>query len=165
MIHSESVSLMVSFFLIVGITLPFAYSKFSLNHRKMASSFNDFIFQNHMKPTVIEKWKNHQLGFDSEQNKLLYFRNGHYPIQTVIDLKEIKDISIHEHSHSSGKGKYKHEVMDYLGVKLQYLDETHPPKMLEIYDGKLFPKISSERIIAKKWLNLLQNQIKSNQNN
>ena len=112
---------------------------------------------------MVEKWKNHQLAFDENQNKLLYFRQGNYPQQTVINLKEIKDISIQEYTHSAGTGKYKHDVMDYLGVKLQFIDESHPPKMLEIYDGKLFPSISSERSIAKKWLEILKRQIKMNQ--
>lgn len=164
MVHSEPVNLMVSFFLTVGIILPFAYTSYKAKIKNpLASNFQEFTELHHLHPTMIEKWKNHQLAFDADQNKLLYFRQGNYPQQSVINLKEVKNISIQEYTHTSGTGKYKHDVMDYLGVKLQFIDESHPPKMLEIYDGKLFPSISSERSIAKKWLEILQKQIKMNQ--
>lgn len=159
MIHSESVNLMVSFFLVVGLAIPFAYTKFNFQNLPKTANFQDFITQNNFKLSKVEKWKNHQMGFDSENNKLIYFRNGNYPLQTIIDLKEVKNISIHEHSHSIGTGRSKHEVIDYLGVKLQFLDTNHPAKMLEIYDQKLFPSMTAEKAIAKKWIGILQDRI------
>ncbi|WP_296697894.1 hypothetical protein [Algoriphagus sp.] len=161
MIHSESVNLMVSFFLVVGIALPFAFNKFNLFNHSSTPNFQDYIERNHLKITKIEKWKNHQIGFDSVQNKLLYQRLGNYPELSLIDLNEIKKISIHEHRHVSGNGISKYEVTDYLGVKLQYYDLNHPAKMLEFYDEKLSPSMTSERSIATKWLSVLQEQIKN----
>jgi len=162
MIHSESVNLMVSFFLIVGITLPFAYRKINLKNRPMTLDFQDFIKQNQLNISLAEKWKNHQIAFDPNKNKLLYYRFGNYPEQTLIDLNKVKNISIQEHTHTSGKGIAKHEVIDYLAVKFQFFDSNHPAKMLEIYDEKSSPTLTSERTIATKWLSVLKNQIKSN---
>ena len=161
MIHSESVNLMVSFFLVVGITLPFAFSKFNIFNQTTAPDFQDYIKQNHLNINKVEKWKNHQIGFDSIQNKLLYQRFGNFPELSLIDLNEVKNISIHEHTHMSGNGIAKHEVVDYLGVKLQFYDLNHPAKMLEFYDEKLSPSLTSERMIATKWLRVLQEKIKS----
>ncbi|MBN3582267.1 hypothetical protein JYB64_07690 [Algoriphagus aestuarii] len=159
MIHSESVNLMVSFFLLVGLAIPFAYTKFNFQNLPKNTDFQDFISQNNFKLTKVEKWKNHQLGIDAEKNKLVYFRNGNYPVQTIIDLKEVKNISIDEHCHSTGSGRLKHEIIDYLGVKVQFTDANHPAKMLEIYDQKLFPSMTAEKAIAKKWIGILQERI------
>lgn len=161
MVHSESVNLMVSFFLVAGITIPFAYTKLDFKNPFFAKTFQDFIHQNHLHPSITEKWKNHQLGYDQEQNKLLYYRNGHYPLHTIIDLNQVKNISLHEHSHFKKMGKSKHEVVDYVGVKIQFMDSKLPAKMLEIYDEKLVPALTAERSIATKWLSILQNRINS----
>lgn len=159
MVHSESVNLMVSFFLVAGIVIPFVYTQLDFKNRSFAINFQEFINQNHLHPSITEKWKNHQIGVDQEQNKLLYYRNGHYPLQTIIDLNQVKNISLHEHSHLKKMGRSKLEVVDYVGVKIQFTDSKLPAKMLEIYDEKLALALTAERSIANKWLQILQSRI------
>ncbi len=164
MLDIDPVTLIVSSILLMAFIVPFAYQAIKVKKasKVLASNFLDFVKDAGINPVQIEKWRNHYtLGLDPSQNKLVYFRYGDYPEQTVVDLKEVKRISLQEKNRPVMVGKEKRNILDYLAIQFHFIDSNHLPKTLEIYDGELFSDHAGERVIANKWIEILSRQLKS----
>lgn len=163
MISIDPVTLAVTSIAMMASASPFVYYSYKLKKISSANlaSFEEFSFSNNVIPTLHERWRNHyHLGLDSQYKKLVYYRFGSYPEQSLIDLKEVHKISIQEKIRRVQAGKEKRYILDFLALQFHFKDLKHAPKTIEIYDGELFTNVAGERGIAEKWQKILENQLK-----
>lgn len=164
MFDIEPAILIVSALLIVGFVSPLAFQSFK-NKTKLSlqqASFSEFAEMNNTKPTLHEQWRNHyHLGIDTEAKKVVYHRFGSYPEQTVIDLNQVKKVSVQEKNRVVIVGKEKRFIIDYLALQFHFKDESHPPKTIETYDGELYSDMAGERGLTVRWKENIEKLLQS----
>ena len=147
----------------VATASPFIYYSYKIKKLTTANlaSFEEFSTSNNVSPTQHERWRNHyHLGLDSQSKKLVYYRFGSYPEQSVVNLKEVNKVSIQEKNRHIQVGKEKRIVLEFLALQFHFKDSSHSPKTIEIYDGELFTDVAGERGIAEKWQRILEKNMK-----
>ncbi|MEP1953998.1 MAG: hypothetical protein ABJ333_04335 [Algoriphagus sp.] len=147
-------TLLVSAVCFMAFTAPFIYQ--ALKNKKslmlQQGTFTEFAASNNVKPTQHEHWRNHyHLGVDTEAKKVIYHRFGSYPEQSVIDLNDIKSVSLQEKNRVVVVGKEKRFIIDYLALQFHFKDPSHSPKTIETYDGKLYSDMAGERGLTERW--------------
>jgi len=150
----DPVTLVVSALLLMIFVAPFVYQSFKNKNilSLQQATFSEFAERQNVRPTLHEQWRNHyHLGIDPEAKKVVYHRFGSYPEQTIIDLKEVKRVSVQEKSRLVIVGKEKRFIIDYLALQFHFKDESHSPKTLETYDGDLYSDMAGERGLTMRW--------------
>jgi hypothetical protein len=150
----DPMTLIVAAVCLMAFAAPFIYQNFKNknNLSLQQATFSEFAASNNVKPTQHEQWRNHyHLGVDSEAKKVIYHRFGSFPEQSVIDLKDVKSISLQEKSRVIVVGKEKRVIIDYLALQFHFKDASHSPKTIETYDGDLYSDMAGERGLTKRW--------------
>ncbi|REG94213.1 hypothetical protein [Algoriphagus antarcticus] len=164
MFDIDPMTLIVSALLIVAFASPLIFQRFKNKNKLILqqATFSEFAEMNNARPTLHEQWRNHyHLGIDTESKKVVYHRFGSYPEQTVIDLNEVKKVSVQEKSRVVIVGKEKRFIIDYLALQFHFKDESHSPKTLETYDGDLYSDMAGERGLTERWKEKIENILKS----
>lgn len=162
MFDIDASTLVVSLFFFAAIGSPFIY--YSMKNKKQqklqTAAFHTFSKSIGVNPTQIEHWRNQYfLGYDPVAKTVVYLNGGSNTEQVFINLGEVKKISIQEKAHLVESGVEKRNVLDYLGIQFNFKDHCKPEKLIEIYNSELFTGQDGEAVIAKKWVELLTNQL------
>ncbi len=164
MFDIDPVTLSVSALCLVGFIAPLVLQSFK-NKNKLTlqqATFTEFADKHNARPTLHEQWRNHyHLGIDPDAKKVIYHRFGSYPEQTVIDLEEVKKVSVQEKSRVVMVGKEKRFIIDYLALQFHFKDESHSPKTIETYDGELYSDMAGERGLTEKMKDQIEKLLKS----
>ena len=164
MFDIDATTLFVSLIFIIALSSPFVYYslKTKRNYKIKLETFLNFSKTIGVNPTQIENWRNQYfLGYDPNAKTVVYFRDGSDPELTFINLGEVNKISIQEKTHLVESGVEKRNVLDYLGIQFNFKDHYKPEKLIEIYDSELFTGQDGEVVLAKNWVELLNNQLKN----
>lgn len=162
MFDIDASTLIVSFFFIAALASPFVYYSIkSKNNQKIRmAAFQAFSKSIGVNPTQIEYWRNQYfLGYDPISKTVVYLNGGSNMEQTFINLGEVKKISIQEKAHLVESGVEKRNVLDYLGIQFNFKDHCKPEKTIEIYNSDLYTGQDGEMMMAKKWVELLNNKL------
>ncbi len=160
----DMTTVLLSLILTVAFAAPFIYYSFkNKNAEKLLSkNFNEFAKQYGISPTLVDKWRNHYtIGLDKSTKKLVYFSYGDFPQQVVINLEEVQKVTLQEKFRSITVGKEKRNILEFLALQFHFKDPDHLARTVEVYDGNLFTDQMGERVIAKKWLEVLSQELKA----
>lgn len=158
----DASTLFVSLIFVIAISSPFVYYslKSKKNYKIKLEIFRNFSKTIGANPTQIENWRNQYfLGYDPNAKIVVYLNSGLNPEQTFINLGEVRKISIQEKTHLVESGVEKRNVLDYLGIQFNFKDHYKPEKLIEIYDSELFTGQDGEVVLAKNWVEILNNQL------
>lgn len=153
----------LSSILICAFVAPFAYYSFKnkKTEKSLSHTFNEFAKEYGVSPTVIDKWRNHYtIGLDKTAKKLVYFSYGDFPQQVVINLNEVNKVSLQEKFRTVTVGHEKRNILEFLALQFHFKNPQHLARTVEVYDGNIFTDQMGERVIAKKWLEVLSEEIK-----
>jgi len=158
----DASTLFVSLLFMFAIISPFVYYGFKNKklQRTQLENFQSFAKSIGVTPAKIENWRNlYLLGLDPNSKILIYFKDGSNQEKSFINLVEVIKINIYEKSRIVELGVEKRNVIDYLGIQFIFKDHYKPEKIIEIYDAELFSGQDGESVLAKKWVELLRNQL------
>jgi hypothetical protein len=160
----DMTTIALSSILISAFIAPFAY--YSIKNKKVEKSlshnFHEFAKEYGVIPTVVDKWRNHYtIGLDKAAKKLVYFSYGDFPQQVVINLEEVNKVSLQEKFRTVTVGHEKRNILEFLALQFHFKDPKHLARTVEFYDGNIFTDQMGERVIAKKWLEVLSEEVKA----
>lgn len=159
----DMTTVMLSLILSGAFLAPFAYYSFKKNktEKSLSHSFNEFAKEYGVSPILVDKWRNHYtIGLDKSAKKLVYFSHGDFPQQVIINLTEVNKVSLQEKFRIVIVGKEKRNILEFLALQFHFKDPHHLARTVEFYDGNLFTDQMGERVIAKKWLEVLSEEVK-----
>jgi hypothetical protein len=160
----DMTTIVLSTVLISAFIAPFAYYSFKNNktEKALSNTFLDFAKSYGINPTVVERWRNHYtIGLDKTAQKLVYFSYGDFPQQVIINLDEVNKVSLQEKFRTVTVGNEKRNILEFLALQFHFKDPQHLARTVEVYDGNLFTDQMGERVIAKKWLEVLSKELKA----
>lgn len=162
--YLDMTTVALSSILIIAFVAPFAYYSFKNKkaEKSLSHSFHEFAKEYGVSPTVVDKWRNHYtIGLDKAAKKLVYFSYGDFPQQVVINLEEVNKVSLQEKFRTVTLGNEKRNILEFLALQFHFKDPQHLARTVEIYDGDIFTDQMGERVLAKKWLEVLSQEVKA----
>ncbi|GAB3647103.1 hypothetical protein GCM10028791_08480 [Echinicola sediminis] len=108
----------------------------------------------------IEFWRNQYfLGLDQENHHLVYSGDISSGSPLLIDLREVRNVQLHEESRTLHHHGEKNKVIDRLEL---ILNGEIPGKrwVLEVFDGERFSDLAGEPVLIKVWKEHIENAIK-----
>jgi hypothetical protein len=160
----DMTTIALSTVLISAFIAPFAYYSFKnkKTEKTFANTFLEFAKSHGISPNVVERWRNHYIiGLDKTAQKLVYFSFGDFPQQVVINLNDVNKVSLQEKFRTVTVVNEKRNILEFLALQFHFKDSKHLARTIEVYDGNLFTNQMGERMIAKKWLEVLSKELKT----
>lgn len=149
---------------VVAITVAFC-APFILSHQKKKkhekSILNDFMGEaasHRMTISSYDIWRrSYVIGIDEQQSKLLYMKFGPEPITELVDLENIRRISISKEEREIVTGKEREKITDKLMLALSSAESA--PVFLEFYNSDETMGMMGEPVLIQKWHDLVKGSL------
>lgn len=153
-------------FVTLIVVIPFAWfilaEKSGLSKKKKA--FEDIAKAHNLKFTVKETWNNTCLGFDEQENTLLYINiNSAETKVQKIELEDVRKCVINKTSKEYKNADKHYSEMSGLDLEFNFVSNTNPI-VITLYKAEDNFSQNREVARAEKWLSIIDKH-KYNKNN
>lgn len=162
MFDIEPVTIVLSLLLFGAFTAPFVYhsSKKKKKTKALESKLNELAKAQGANLSLTEIWRNYYVfGLDPSKNCLIYFQDTPEFSPIVLDLNDFKKVGVIRKNLESKNESSGRQILDYLALELTKKSGGNAIQ-LEFYNGDLFSDLMGETLLADKWLETLQKQLK-----
>lgn len=147
--------------LMTAFALPFIiHSRKNTKKKALAKKrLLDFASNNGLSLCTMEFWRNsYFMGLDQVKAQLVYSNDINSNSPQLINLREVREVQVHELSRKIKQNGGTDKVIDRLELIL-IGDLPEKRWILEVFEGDRFSDVAGEPVLIKTWKDRIQNTL------
>lgn len=131
---------------------------------KKKKAFQKIAKEQNVKLSVVEYWNNSCIGYDDQENTLLYINSSNPDVKVQkVELDDVRKCAIHKTSKDYKNGDKHYSEMSRLDLEFTFVSNASPMVITLFYAEENFSQ-NQEVARAEKWLAFIDKH-KYNKNN